>query len=87
MLTLWFMDKEQTSRFYSQWRVVFVCIELFGRNTLQLPLKSIGLGYKQEKVRFVFELRDSPDLSVQNTNIQVRTGRKWNAMQTVDQAI
>ena len=35
----------------------------------------------------MFELRDSPDPSVRNTNVQVRTGRKWNAMQTVDQAI
>lgn len=39
----------------------------FGRNTLQLPLKSITLGYKWENVRFVFELRESPDLSVRNT--------------------
>lgn len=58
---------------------------LFGINTLKLPLKSISLGYKQEKVRFVFELRDSPDLSVQNTKAEVCTGRKWNAMQTLDQ--
>lgn len=47
---------------------------LFGRNTLQLPLKSITLGYRQEKVRLVFELRESPDLSVRNTKAQVWTG-------------
>lgn len=33
------------------------------------------------------ELRDSPDMSVQKNKAQVRTGRKWNVMQAVDQAI
>lgn len=37
----------------------FFNIALFGRNTLKLPLKSLSLGYKLEKVRIVFELRDS----------------------------
>lgn len=60
---------------------------LFRRNILWLPLESISLGYKQEKVRLVFELRDSPYLSFQNTKAQVCTGHKWNASQTVDQAI
>lgn len=60
---------------------------LFGRNTLRLPLKSISLGYKLEKVRLVFELKDSPDLAVQNTKAQVQTGRKWKASQSVNQTI
>lgn len=60
---------------------------LFGRTTLKLPLKSISLGYKQEKVRLVFQLRDSPDPFVQHSKAQVRTGRKWDAMQAIDQAI
>ncbi|KAK0136503.1 Bromodomain testis-specific protein [Merluccius polli] len=63
-----------------------ILIALSRRNTLKFPLKSISLGYKQEKVRLVFELRGSPELSVQNTKAKVRTGRKWNAMQTVNQA-
>ncbi len=37
---------------------------LFGSATLKLPLKSISLGYRQEKVRLVFVLRDSPDPAV-----------------------
>ena len=37
---------------------------LFGRNTLQLPLQSISLGYKKEKVRLLFGLRDSPDPAI-----------------------
>ncbi len=28
-------------------------VGLFSRNTLQLPLRSIGLGYKQEKAQMV----------------------------------
>ena len=62
-------------------------VALFGRNTLQLPLKSISLGYKLEKVRLVFELRDSTDPVVSQARPAVRTGRKWRAEQAVDQAI
>ncbi|KAK0146566.1 hypothetical protein N1851_014105 [Merluccius polli] len=36
-------------------------VGLFGRNMLQLPLRSIGLGYKQERARMVLELRESTD--------------------------
>ena len=60
---------------------------LFGRNTLQLPLQSISLGYKQEKTRLVLELRESTDQTVRNANAKVPTGRKWNAQTEVDQAI
>lgn len=35
----------------------------------------------------MFKLRNSPDLSVQNTKAQVHTGHKWNVMQSADQAI
>ncbi|XP_023815255.1 uncharacterized protein LOC111948071 [Oryzias latipes] len=60
---------------------------LFGRNTLQLPLKPISLGYRQEKTRLVLELRDSTDPFVRNTKAPVRTGSKWKAEEAVDQAI
>jgi len=33
----------------------------FGNNILQLPLKSLNLGFKQEKVTLLLELRDSSD--------------------------
>ncbi len=59
---------------------------LFRSDTLRLPMKSISLGYKLEKVRLVFEIKNSPDLTVQNTNAQVKTGKKWNASNTVHQA-
>ncbi|KAJ8334019.1 hypothetical protein SKAU_G00413380 [Synaphobranchus kaupii] len=62
-------------------------VALFGRNTLQLPLRSLYLGYRQEKVRLVFELRDSSDPFVQKAKAPVRTWRKWRAEQAVDQAI
>ena len=48
---------------------------LFGKNTLQLPLQSISLGYKQEKTRLLLELRESTDQSVRNAGVKVRTGR------------
>lgn len=47
---------------------------LFGKNTLQLPLLSISLGYMQEKNRMVLELRESTDQSVRNANAKVPTG-------------
>ncbi|KAJ8333569.1 hypothetical protein SKAU_G00415770 [Synaphobranchus kaupii] len=62
-------------------------VGLFGRNTLQLPLHSISLGYKQEKARMVLELRESSDHLVRATGTQVRTGRRWKAEEEVDQAI
>lgn len=61
-------------------------VALFGRNKLQLPLKSVTLGYKLEKARLVFQLRDSADPAVNDSKIQVKTGRKWNVEQVVAQA-
>ena len=60
---------------------------LFGRNMLQLPLRSISLGYKQEKARLVLELRESTDQLVRAADPQIRTGRKWKAQEEVDLAI
>lgn len=57
---------------------------LFGKNTLHLPLQSINLGYKQEKIRLVLELRESTDQSVRNANAKVPTGWKWKAQAEVD---
>lgn len=46
-------------------------IGMFGKATLQLPLRSINLGYGQEKARLVLELRDSTDPFVKNTKALV----------------
>lgn len=62
-------------------------IGLFGRNTLQLPLRSISLGYRQEKARMVLELRESTDQLVRAAGSQIRAGRKWKAQEEVDMAI
>lgn len=51
-------------------------VGLFGRNTLQLPLRSIIVGYKQEKARLVLELRETTDQLVRAAGTQIRTGRK-----------
>ena len=56
---------------------------LFGRNTLQLLLQSISLGYKQEKTRLILELRESTDQTVRNAKPKVLTGRRWNAQTEV----
>ncbi len=60
---------------------------LFGKNALQLPLKSINLGYKQEKTHLVFELKESRDEAVKRTGVTIRTGHRWRAQQEVDQAV
>lgn len=58
-------------------------VGLFSRNTLQLPLQSISLGYKQEKARLVLELRESTDQLVRAVGTQIRMGRKWSTRQSV----
>ena len=60
---------------------------LFGRNALQLPLKSITTGYRLEKTRLVLELRQSSDHLVRTAGAKVRTGRAWKAEECVDNAI
>lgn len=67
------MDSKANS-YIRKWLGLPRCLSnmaLFGNSTLKLKLKSISLGYKQEKVRLVFKLRGSPVLSVQNTHAQV----------------
>lgn len=83
------MDRLANS-FIRKWLGLPRCLSdvgLFGRNTLQLPLRSIGLGYKQEKTRLVLELRESSDQLVRAAGLQIRTGRKWKAQEEVDTAI
>ncbi|CAJ1057466.1 hypothetical protein F2P79_013264%2C partial [Xyrichtys novacula] len=62
-------------------------VGLFGRNMLQLPLRSISQGYRQEKVRVVLDLRESTDHLVRAAGSQVRTVRKWKAQEKVDKAV
>ncbi|XP_028448018.1 uncharacterized protein LOC114564703 [Perca flavescens] len=65
----------------------FSAAGLYGWNSLQLPLKSITLGYKQEKERLVMELRDSSDRAVVDANARVETGRKWRAKEEVQKVM
>ncbi|CAJ1057413.1 PREDICTED: uncharacterized protein LOC107738138 [Xyrichtys novacula] len=65
----------------------FSAAGLYGRNSLQLPLKSITLGYRQEKARLVMELRDSSDRTVAEANARVATGRKWKAVDEVQKVM
>lgn len=57
---------------------------LFGRNALQLPLKSISLGYTLEKTRLILELRQSSDQLVRNIGAKIQTGNAWKAEDAVD---
>ncbi|XDV31013.1 hypothetical protein PO909_033790 [Leuciscus waleckii] len=85
--TLHFNPGRQTAQEIKKWLglpCALVNMALFGRNILELSLKSINLGYKQEKMRLLFELR--ADLLVRNTEGQIRTGRKRSVTQTVEQA-
>ncbi|KAJ8351711.1 hypothetical protein SKAU_G00231870 [Synaphobranchus kaupii] len=65
----------------------FSATGLYGGNTLHLPLKSITLGYRQEKARLVMELRESSDETVKDMHASVRSGRKWRAEEEVDKAV
>lgn len=40
---------------------------------LQLPLKSVGLGYRQEKAGLVFELKEFRDHTIKGAAVVVRT--------------
>ena len=62
-------------------------IALYGKsNRLQLPFSSITEEYKVSKVRQVLQYRDSKDEKVSGASISVRTGRKWDAQEAVNDA-
>lgn len=52
--------------------------DLFGQNMLRLLLKSISLGYKQEKARLGLELRDSGDPMVRSSEVMVTSEQAAN---------
>lgn len=52
--------------------------DLFGQNMLRLLLKSISLGYKQEKARLGLELRDSGDPVVRSSEVMVTSEQAAN---------
>ncbi|KAI7794830.1 polyprotein [Triplophysa rosa] len=60
---------------------------LYGWNSLQLALKSITLGYRQEKARLVMELCESSDRAVADANARVKTGRKWRDKEDLQKVI
>ncbi|KAJ8352978.1 hypothetical protein AAFF_G00124830, partial [Aldrovandia affinis] len=80
----------KANSFIRKWLGLLRCFSaagLYGRNSLQLPLKSITLGYRQEKARLVMELRDSSDRTVKEANARVATGRKWRAEEEVQKVM
>lgn len=80
----------KANNFIRKWLGLPQCLPntaLFNRNLFTLPLKSTSLGFKQEKLRLVFQLKGSADPTVRNTRAQVQTGHKWDAGQAVEQVI
>ncbi|KAL7388165.1 hypothetical protein ABVT39_008471 [Epinephelus coioides] len=80
----------KTNSFIRKWLGLPRClssVSLYGKNTLQLPLKSIITGFRQEKVRLVMELRDSTDEMVRDMNTRVVTGSKWRAEEEVKKVV
>lgn len=65
----------------------FSAAVLYGQNSLQLPMKSITLGYRQEKARLVMKVGGSLDRTVAEANARVATGRKWRAVEEVQKAM
>ncbi|XP_029958217.1 uncharacterized protein LOC115396474 [Salarias fasciatus] len=55
-------------------------------NKLQLPLKSLEEEFTVTKTRAVLQYRDSVDPKVSNAGVEVKTGRKWSAEKSVQQA-
>ncbi|XP_060080104.1 uncharacterized protein LOC132559494 [Ylistrum balloti] len=65
----------------------FSNIGLYSRTSaLQLPLSSVVEEFKVTKARLVKTLRDSKDAKIRQAGTQTRTGRKWSASQSVEQA-
>lgn len=79
-----------TNSYIQKWLGLSCCFSdagLFGWNMLELPVKSISLGYKQDKARLVLELRESANQLVLSAKVPIRTGGKWKAKAEVDHAI
>ncbi|XP_060556916.1 uncharacterized protein LOC132717462 [Ruditapes philippinarum] len=79
-----------TSRHLRKWLGIppsFSGVGLYGKsNQLQLPFTSLVEEFKTAKTRLVLTLRDSPDEQIREAGIVTRTGRKWSASETVNQA-
>jgi len=66
--------------------IILQCWTLQPNITAQLPLSSVVEEFKVAKARLVKTLRDSRDDKIRNAGIQTRTGRKWSAGQSFEQA-
>lgn len=79
-----------TSRHLRKWLGIppsFSGVGLYGKsNQLQLLFSSLVEEFKTAKTRLVLTLRDSQDEQIREAGIVTRTGRKWSASETVNQA-
>ena len=78
------------SRYLRKWLGVppsFTNIGLYSNTAkLSLPISSITEEYKVGKIRAIATLRNSQDIIVRQSNPQVKTGRKWNAEESLSEA-
>lgn len=59
----------------------FCSISLYSSESkLQLPVTLVVEEYKTAKVRLAMMLHNSEDKTVQQADINIRTGRKWTAV-------
>ena len=76
--------------FLRKWFGVPKCLatnDLYSSSSkLQLPLKSVLEEYKVGKVRFQLMLRDSKDQAIRDHYPDLRSGKKWTAMEAIDEA-
>lgn len=62
-------------------------IKLYGNsNKVTIPFNSISEEFKVTRARELLQYRESRDPKVSQAGIEVRTGRKWRALEAVDQA-
>jgi len=78
------------SRFLRRWLGLprsLSSIALYGHNNkLKLPMSSLSEEFMVTRSREVLQYRESRDPKVAQAGIEVRTGRKWRAAVTVDDA-
>lgn len=82
--------KQNISQFLCRWLGLpksLSSIALYGHtNKSQLPFTGLTEEFKVTRAREVLLHRDSTDTRVSSAGITVRTGRKWQAQEAVEQA-
>jgi hypothetical protein len=80
----------EVTKFLRQWFGVRLSFSRLGfystGNRLQLPIRSVVEEFKVTKVRQQITLNESRDKVISGAGIIVRSGRKWNACEMLEEA-